>query len=65
MESINKKNVKNAMSNVNELSAFFALSTMLNNLFKRSQNLVQHASVERMFTLMLKPFKWAFMMDFH
>ena len=44
---------------LNTFSTFFTLSTMLNDLYKRSQHLVQR-SVERMLSQMLKPFKRAF-----
>ena len=40
----------------NMLANIFALSIMLNDLFKRPQHLV-HQSVERMLKQMLKPFK--------
>ena len=42
----------------NKLSTFFALSTMLDDLFKRTKHLVQQ-SVECMLKQMLKPFKQA------
>ena len=41
-----------------KLSTFFTLSTMLNDLFKRPQHLVQQG-VERMLNQMSKPFKRA------
>ena len=54
-ESLNQFNL--IQHTFNKLSTFFALSTMLNDLFKRPDIRFNNLSVERMLKQMLKPFK--------